>query len=149
MGLKMINKNLLLKSIIIFILLITNLTVFADTRTPIKILKITDGDSLEVQINRNKFKIRLIGIDCYETCKIHRAYRQAYENNISVDEVVACGKKSKEYLQQMYKDNQDKEILFDFKGVDKYGRALGILYFDNVNINQKLLENGGCKKYEL
>ena len=138
-----------MKYFLIFVFLIYNiLPVLADTKIPIKIIKITDGDSLEAQINNNKFKIRLIGIDCYETCKIHRAYRQAYENNIPVDEVVACGKKSKEYLQELYDNNSDKEIQFDFKGVDKYVRSLLNLYFDYININQKLIEKGGCIKYE-
>lgn len=136
------------KIIIISVLLITNLFVLADTKIPIKIIKITDGDSLEAQINHNKFKIRLIGIDCYETCKIHRAYHQAYENNISINEVIARGKLSKEYFEQLYKDNQNNQILFEFLGVDRYGRALGNLYFDDININQKLIENGGCMKYE-
>ena len=41
-----------------------------------------------------------------------------------------------------------KDISFEFKGIDKYGRGLGILYFDNININQKLIEEKYCKVYE-
>lgn len=61
---------------------------YAESKIPIKILRIVDGDTIEAQINRNKFSVRLVGIDCYETCRIHRAYRQAYENNLSIDEVI-------------------------------------------------------------
>lgn len=129
-------------------LILTSLNVFADTRTPIQITKITDGDTIEAKINNNPFIIRLIGIDCYETCKIHRAYHQAYDNNISIDDVIVRGLESKKYLQQLYKSNHSKQSLFEFRGVDKYGRALGILYFNDINVNQKLLENGGCMKYE-
>lgn len=129
-------------------LILTSLTVFADTRTPIQITKIIDGDTIEAKINNNPFIIRLIGIDCYETCKIHRAYHQAYDNNISIDDVIARGLESKKYLQQLYKSNRSKQSQFEFRGVDKYGRVLGILYLNDININQKLLENGGCMKYE-
>lgn len=90
----------------------------------------------------------MVGIDCYETCKIHRAYHQAYENNLSINDVILKGKESKEYLEKLYKTNTSTNISLEFQGVDKYGRALGILYFGDTNINNKMLELGGCMKYE-
>ena len=36
---------------------------------------------------------------------------------------------------------------FEFRGVDKYGRVLGNLFFDDININQKMLNNGYCMEY--
>ena len=56
-----------------------------------------DGDTIDVKIEKNTFPVRLIGIDCYETGRIHRAYRQAYDNNLSIDEVIARGKQSTAY----------------------------------------------------
>ena len=35
----------------------------------------------------------------------------------------------------------------EFMGLDYYKRPLGVLYFDNVNINQKMLNHGGCLKF--
>ena len=49
---------------------------------------------ITVRIEKNTFPVRLIGIDCYETGRIHRAYHQAYDNNLSIDEVIARGKQS-------------------------------------------------------
>ncbi len=119
----------------------------ASSKIPITIVKIYDGDTVLAQIDKNLFSIRLIGIDCYETKKIHRAYKQAYQNNLSVDEVVCRGKNSQQFLEQLYENNKNKPIFLDFKGIDKYGRVLGIIYFDGKNINQELLDNGNCLKY--
>lgn len=121
----------------------------ADTRIPIEITKIYDGDTVEAKIDKNKpFKIRLIDIDCYETSKIHRAYKQAYCNHKSIDDVIAAGLDSKKYLQNLYDNNKSNGTYLEFKGIDIYGRALGILYFDTLNVNENLKNSGGCLNYK-
>ena len=84
-------KNLLTTLIL---LIITVGVVFADTKIPVQLIKIKDGDTVDVRIEKNTFPVRLIGIDCYETGRIHRAYHLAYDNNLSIDEVIARGKQS-------------------------------------------------------
>ena len=138
-------NKLFLTSVIIFFCC---MPVFSENRIPIEITKIYDGDTIEAKIDNNKFKIRLIGIDCYETCKIHRAYKQAYENNLSVEDVIKQGKVSTFYLKNLYEKNKNAPITFVFKGIDKYGRVLGILYIGALNVNDELLKNGGCMLYE-
>ena len=130
---------------VFMILIVCTGTVLAESKIPIEIVKITDGDTIQAKLEKNKFAIRLIGVDCYETSKIHRAYTQAYINHLSVEEVVNRGNRSKLYLEKLYREN--KNFFLDFKGVDKYGRVLGIIYFDKLNINEELLKNGGCMIY--
>lgn len=121
----------------------------ADTLIQIEITKIYDGDTVEAKIENNKpFKIRLIGIDCYETSKIHRAYKQAYYNKKTIDEVITAGLDSKKYLQKLYNKNKTTNTYLEFKGVDIYGRALGVLYFDTLNVNQNLKDFAGCMSYK-
>lgn len=119
----------------------------AGAKIPIQILKIYDGDTILAKIDNEKFSIRLIGIDCYETSDINRAYKQAYQSNLKIDEVIRKGKESGEYLKKMYENNKNKPIYLDFKGIDKYGRALGVVYFNGINVNEELLNNGGCMRY--
>ncbi len=121
--------------------------VFADTKIPVKLIKIKDGDTVDVQIDKNTFPVRLIGIDCCETGKTHRAYHQAYENNLTIDEIILRGKKSTAYLEKLYEVNKNNPVYIDFKGVDRYGRALGVIYFDKLNVNEDLVKNGGCMIY--
>lgn len=130
------------KILLLFLLIIT--PVFAST--PVQILKILDGDTIKVELDSgNKFSIRLTGIDCYETSKINRAYKQAYMDNLNIDEVVKQGEYATKYLKKMYKDT--KEVSFDFRGIDMYGRVLGIVWFDNINVNKELKEKGICKEF--
>ena len=120
---------------------------FANEKIPITITKIIDGDTVKVKMeNGNKFALRLVGIDCYETYISHRAKSQAYDEKIDVESVIKKGLSSKEYLKEL--KNNAKDISFEFKGIDKYSRVLGILYFDNININQKLIDEKYCKVYE-
>lgn len=111
---------------ILILLTILFLSLSAHASIPIEVLKIYDGDTIKAKINSgNKFSIRLQGIDCYETSKIHRVYKQAYVNNIEIDEVIKKGNNAKTYLKNLYKNSNT--AIFDFMRVDKYGRVLGVV----------------------
>ena len=137
--------RILLITIIYLIFFSQNIFAF-QSKISIKNLKVLDGDTVKVTFESgNKFSIRLIGIDCFETEPIHRAYKQAYYSHLSIDQVIYKGFEAKNYLKNLHK--KAKNISFVFQGVDKYGRVLGILYFDNININQHLLDKGFCLPY--
>lgn len=132
-------------SFILLIVFVLCSASYAASKTPVRIVKILDGDTIRAKINDNIFSIRLIGIDCYETTPNNRAYKQAYNNNLTIDEVIKNGKFSKKFLINLYKKSNVQT--FEFMGLDYYKRPLGVLYFDNVNINQKMLNHGGCLKF--
>ena len=132
-------------SFILLIVFVLCSASYAASKTPVRIVKILDGDTVRAKINDNIFSIRLIGIDCYETTPNNRAYRQAYNNNLTIGEVIKNGKFSKKFLINLYKKSNVQT--FEFMGLDYYKRPLGVLYFDDVNINQKMLNHGGCLKF--
>ena len=132
-------------SFILLIVFVLCSASYAASKTPVRIIKILDGDTVRAKINDNIFSIRLIGIDCYETTPNNRAYKQAYNNNLTIGEVIKNGKFSKKYLINLYKNSNVQT--FEFMGLDYYKRPLGVLYFDDVNINQKMLNHGGCLKF--
>ena len=91
--------------------------------------------------------IRLSGIDCYETSKRDRAYKQAYLNKMSIEDVVKRGKESKEILTNILKNNNN--ITVRFTDVDKrYNRNVGIIYAGDINVNEYMVQNGGCMMFE-
>lgn len=139
--------TLIKKLLTLFLILLKTTVVYGNEKTLIDIIKITDGDTILAKIDNNQFNIRLIGIDCYETSKIHRAYKQAYENELKIEDVIKKGIQSKKFLEILYEKNKNKDIFLDFKGIDKYGRALGIVYFEKININSEMMKNGGCYMY--
>lgn len=132
-------------SFILLIVFVLCSASYAASKTPVRIVKILDGDTVRAKINDNIFSIRLIGIDCYETTPNNRAYKQAYNNNLTIGEVIKNGKFSKKFLINLYKNSNVQT--FEFMGLDYYKRPLGVLYFDDVNINQKMLNHGGCLKF--
>ena len=134
--------------VLISILFLFALPLYADSLTPITITKIYDGDTVQAEVEGEVFLVRLKGVDCYETMRISRAYRQAYEGRISVDEVVKRGERSKEYLSGLFNQVGKDRIYFQFQGVDRYSRALGVLYFGRVNVNEEMINGGGCLVYE-
>lgn len=113
----------------------------------IKITKVTDGDTVKGIINGKEMSIRLSGIDCYETSKRDRAYKQAYLNKMSIEDVVKRGKESKEILTNILKNNNN--ITIRFTDVDKrYNRNVGIIYAGDINVNEYMVQNGGCMMFE-
>ena len=91
-----------------------NLSANSENKISAEIVKIIDGDMIILKVNKNEFSARLIGIDCFETNANNRAYKQAYLNNLSIDDVLLRGRNSKKYLKDLYK-NTDKTY-FEFGG---------------------------------
>ena len=122
-----------------------SLNSFALAQTKITVLKVYDGDTVLAQIDDNIFKIRLIGIDCFEGTTSDRAKWQARKFKKSIDEIVAGGNFAREILEEKLKN---KETYFSFQGIDKYGRALGFLYSDKININDEMAQTQYCSYWK-
>jgi len=133
-----------MKKILVLLVLLMFSIVPAMAKSKVEILKVYDGDTVLAKISDNMFRIRLIGIDCFEGTASDRAKWQARRYNLNVNEVVSYGN----FAADILKGKLDKkDVYFSFRGIDKYNRALGILYVDNVNINEELLKTPYCKAY--
>lgn len=104
------------------------------------VTKVIDGDTVHATCDSKDVKIRLTTIDSFESKRNNRAYRQAYEQHITVEEVVQKGKIAKRVAEQELK-NKKVTVVAPSKGpkLDMYKRLLGELYVDGVNINNKML----------
>lgn len=128
---------------IVFILFICS-SVFSMGK--IEIVKVCDGDTVKIKSGKEVFNLRLAGVDCYETGKINRAYKQAYLNKITIEEVVERGKYSKEYLEKRVAQSKDISIKVITTG--RYGRPVGHLYLDGINMSYELIKKGKCLPYK-
>lgn len=131
--------------IILIATLLLPLSCYAESnKFPITITKVLDGDTVKAKIDNNEFSIRLVNIDCFETSRINRAYKQAYENNLSIENVIEKGNLAKEELSRQI----DKHKMYmEFKGLDVYGRVLGVLYKDDFNLNNHMQNTDFCYAY--
>jgi micrococcal nuclease len=91
-----------------------------------KVVSIADGDTVTVLRGREQVKVRLNGID-------------APEKNQSF------GTKSKDALAALA---FGKTVTVRSSGTDRYGRTLGVIVADGVNVNEQLVANGWAWHYK-
>lgn len=102
----------------LFIFLFVSLSVEANFSG--KVVKIIDGDTIDV-LNQNKTsRIRLYGIDAPE-----RGQPYGYKSKLFLTSLVA-----------------NKNVFIVENSKDRYNRILGVIYLDNKNINEILVING-------
>lgn len=91
-----------------------------------KVIAVHDGDTLFMEINGYREKIRLIGIDAPELAQ------------------KPWGRLSKEHLEGILKEaNYNVSIEYDLQETDRYGRRLAYLWTEDKElVNQKMLEDG-------
>ena len=92
-----------------------------------KVVGVSDGDTITVldNLDKGKFRIRLNKIDAPEK-------KQAF------------GNKAKQYLSSLI---FGKQVSVRFKEIDNYGRVLGVIYCDGVEINLVMVQNGYAWHY--
>ena len=94
------------------------------------VTKVIDGDTFWVQGKKDKFKVRLIGIDAPETQNRFKKKKGFY------------GIESKAFLENKI---GGKEVILktDVDSLDRYGRTLAYAYLTNGTfINEELVANG-------
>lgn len=97
--------------------------------------RVVDGDTVDCEVDlgfniKTHIRFRLAGIDTPEIRGVEKEE----------------GLKSKAYLISLIK-NTDSIIVESHK-TGKFGRWLGTLYIDELNVNEDLVKNGYAKPYK-
>lgn len=100
--------------------------------------RVVDGDTVDVHIDLG-FDVRLTGQ------RIRLFGLDTWESRTRDLEVKAKGLLAKEFTKRMCEDATEIVLLSHERG--KYGRILGELFCDGINLNTALLENGHAVKY--
>lgn len=90
-----------------------------------KCVVVKDGDTVSVLVNKQMITVRFEGVDAPEKGQDH-------------------GTKATQALTDWIKG---KDVSIGVTGTDRYGRTLGIVHCDGVNINEKLLAEGWAWQY--
>lgn len=100
---------------------------------PAKVIKVHDGDTVSIIINRKKEKLRLIGIDAPEL-------RQHPWGTIS-----------KKHLNKIFEDSGwSVAVELDIEQRDKYGRLLGYIWTrDGKMVNLEMIKGGYAVLYTI
>lgn len=93
-----------------------------------KVVGVSDGDTITVldELDKGRFKIRFFGIDCPEKSQ-------------------DFGNVAKKHLSSLI---FGKRVSVRFKEIDRYGRIVGKVSLDGIDINLKMLEAGLAWHYK-
>ena len=96
-----------------------------------RIVKVIDGDTLDVSMNGRTERVRLIGIDTPETKKPNSP-------------VECFGPEATERTKELLPEDTPVLVQRDIEARDPYGRLLGYIYrtSDQLFVNQDLIVNG-------
>ncbi|MFC1577626.1 thermonuclease family protein [Thermodesulfobacteriota bacterium] len=114
------------------------LIVFLVTFSPIsfasqfKCTRVTDGDTIKVSNNGTTTTIRLVGIDAPETSKKKNEPGQPFSQ------------KSTKYLSSLV---LNKSVDVKSYGTDRYGRTLGVVFVNGIDVNLEMVKAGLAEVY--
>lgn len=92
-----------------------------------KVVKVADGDTITILSEKNEqIRIRFSGVDCPEKSQ-------------------AFGQKAKEFTANLCAGKQVKVIS---QSKDRYGRVLGVVMVNGVNVNKEILKAGLAWHYK-
>lgn len=105
---------------IIRIIFLVLFPIFCNAQLVGKVVSIADGDTFTMLVNSQQIRIRLHGIDCPEKGQDFGNVAREFLSGYVFSKVVT--------VQEM--------------ATDRYGRTIGLVTIDGVNVNEKLLEAG-------
>lgn len=98
------------------------------------VTRVVDGDTIEIDYNGVKEKVRLIGIDTPESVHADESKNTEY------------GTIASDFTKQQLEDKY-VSLEFDVEERDKYDRLLAYVYLDGIMFNATLLEEGHAMVY--
>ena len=103
-----------------------------------KCLRVIDGDTIVAEVD--------LGFDTYKKVRVRLEGIDAPEVRTRDLKEKAKGIQSKEYLEDIFATN--REFILVSNKVDKYGRCLGTIYMEDININEEMLDIGLAEVYK-
>jgi micrococcal nuclease len=132
-------------SLLWVLLVLPPLFAFAQSgeRLSATLVKVTDGDTLQVRIGSKKERVRLIGIDTPEKRINEKAQRDSSRTKQDLKTIVQQGQAATQHVQGLLKPNQDLSLEFDVERRDRHGRLLAYVYTpDGRMLNERIIANG-------
>lgn len=105
------------------------------TKEAAEVVRVIDGDTIEVSLNSKKEMVRLIGIDAAETVDPRKTI-ECFG--------IKASNKAKEILNGKIVKLESDSTQGD---KDKYGRILRYVFLDNINFNQLMISEGYAHEY--
>lgn len=100
-----------------------------DGRDTASVIRVVDGDTIDVSLDGEETRVRLLNVDTPETKH--------------PSEPVEClGLEASEFLETLLPTGTDVELEYDIERLDRYDRTLAGVYHENSLVNAEIAANG-------
>jgi micrococcal nuclease len=103
-----------------------------------ELIKVVDGDTIDVRVD--------LGFKTFKLIRVRLLGINAPESRTRDKEEKVLGLASKERLKEILESNNNQFVL-QSHGLGKFGRCLGELYINDLNVNQQLVKEGHAVEY--
>ncbi|AMM40850.1 endonuclease [Candidatus Desulfofervidus auxilii] len=143
----MTSRKVSLIALLVFTISLLPAFIHAQQRHVATILKISDGDTIWVLMNREKVKLRLIGIDTPEKFSSKKLECEAAECQVSLGYMKSLGQMVTHYAKTLLHRGQKVKLVIYDRGY--YGRALTLIYLpDGTCYNERIVADGYACVYK-
>ena len=101
-----------------------------------KLDRVVDGDTVDALVD--------LGFNTWKKIRIRMVGMNAPESRTRDLEEKARGIAAKIRLEELLEEGT---FILESQGVGKYGRCLGILYVNDINVNRTLIQEGRATEY--
>ena len=105
----------------------------------IEVLRVVDGDTVDVRID--------LGFNVWHKCRVRLMGINAPESRTRDLEEKARGLAAKSWLIDILEHSKG-EVELQSHGTGKYGRVLGELFVNGLNINETMVKEGHAVEYD-
>lgn len=113
-----------------------------------QVIEIIDGDTMDVFMDGEKVRVRLIGIDTpevHESAKLHRDVERTGKDKQTIKEL---GAKASSFAKSLIGSGDYVHLEYDQDKWDKYSRLLAYVWLDNTRmLNEILICEGYANAY--
>jgi len=120
------------KLLLVFVVLVHCIFALDIYAGQFKVTRVTDGDTIKVSGNGSATTIRLVGIDAPETSKKKHEPGQPFSQ------------KSTKHLASLV---LNKSVVVKSYGTGRYGRTLGVVFVNGMNVNLEMVNAGMAEVY--
>ena len=112
-------------------------------KEPARVMRIINGDTLNVLYQGKWEEIKLLGLDMPETMLNDRVYEKALKNSTTPAEIINRGLTGREFVKKYLQYGSQIWIEFDVQKRDHFSRLLGYVYLiDGRMLNEIILRAG-------
>jgi micrococcal nuclease len=123
--------------------LTTGLAAVIVNKEPARIMRIINGDTLNILFHGKWEEIKLIGLDMPETTLNDRVYEKALKNSTTPAAIINRGLTGREFVKKYLQYGSQIWIEFDTQKRDHFSRLLGYVYLaDGRMLNEIILRAG-------